>query len=156
MSQAELPSEGVKFLYALHKKLSKNLRETLTDYTPEEAFWMVFAAVAVHPWQDEGQYEVRLSELLRLYLTIYCEQLNPTLAVQDEPDFLEHLRKKFYAVKEIVLQSEDIEDVPRKLCLWLHGSAEEGNIVRSVAGTVYITKMANAENPLPFRFVQDV
>ena len=160
MSQLELPSEGLKFLYALHKECSKDLQEKegVLRFTPEEGFWTVFAVVAVCLWEgeDEAEYEVRLSELLRLYLTIYLEDLNPNLSVGDEPDFLEDLRKKFYEVREIVRQSEDIEDAPRKLGLWLRTSVKQSHAIRLVMGTLYIPMLFNAIFPLPFRFVQDV
>ena len=158
MSSLESPSEAVKFFYAIHKDLSKKLQETVDGHTPEEAFWIVFAVLAAALWegQDEAEHEIKLSELLRLYLTIYCEDLNPTLAIQDEPNVLEQLRKKYYAVREILLQSEDIEHALAKLCLWLQGSPEQGNIIRSVGGTIYIAEMVNDISPLPFRFVQDV
>ena len=110
MNQLESPPDAVKFLYALHKKLSKDLQEQEWEgglkSTAEEAFWTVFAVFAGCLWEgeDEGEHEVNLSQLLRLYLTIYCEEIDPKLTVRDEPSVLEQLRKNFYTVKEILLQ----------------------------------------------------
>ena len=157
MNQLESPADAVKFLYALHKEFSKDLQgsEGLLEFTPEEAFWAVFAvfAVCLSEEEDEREHKVKLSQLLRLYLTIYCEEIDPKLTVRDEPSVLEQLRKKFYTVREIVLQSDD---APRKLCKWLHDSVKEANIAKSLAGSLYILKVFNAIFPLPFIFVEDV
>ena len=153
--QRQKPSEAIKWLYALCKERSTQLREI--GYTAELAFWADFASVATAAWRGDAEDEVKLSEVLRLYLTVYCENCSPDMPAQEEEPFLERLRKNYDAIRQIVLESEDIDDSPRKLSSLLYHCSEESGLPASIQAALYVLKLVNAsfETPLPFRLVED-
>jgi hypothetical protein len=101
----EIPSEAVEVLYRLHESRVRDLQEHGFSY--EQAFWIDFAEVALMPWDDAGEIEIRLSEIFRMYLTIYCEKINANMKVEDESAFLEGLAEKYDLVNEIVSRGGD-------------------------------------------------
>lgn len=102
----EIPSEAVRVLYGLHES---NVRVLLQQegFSYEDAFWIDFATLALMPWDDAGETQIRLSEIFKLYLTIYCEKIDKSLKVEDESAFLEELAEKYYSVEEILFGGGD-------------------------------------------------
>ena len=153
--QRQKPSQAIRWLYALCTERSTHLREM--GYTPELAFWADFASVATAQWTDDAEDEVKLSEVLRVYLTVYCENFCPDMPAQEDDPFLERLRKNYDAIREIVFESEDIDDAPRKLSSLLYHCSEKSDLPTSIQAALYVLKLVNAsfETPLPFRLVED-
>lgn len=154
----EPPPEPIRLLLAWYRTRSRALREDC-GYSPEEAFWTDFVTAAGYLWasEDEQVPEVRLSEVLRLYLSIYCEDIAPDMKVQEEAGFLERLRETFYAGREIILES-DVSDAGRQLCRLLSLECGIRDIMRAVHASSSVVGMiySMADAPLPFRLVEDV
>jgi len=101
----EIRSEAIRVLYHLHESSVKTLQEGGFSY--EDAFWIDFATTALMDWDDAGETKIRLSEIFRLYLTIYCEKIDRSIKFEDEPAFFDKLAEKYYLVKEIVRRGGD-------------------------------------------------
>jgi len=102
----EQPPEPVRALYQLHESNVKGLQEDGFSY--EQAFWIDFAIKSLHPWDDEAEIEIKLSEIFRLYLTIYCDKIDRSLTVGNEPAFLELLKEKWESINESVSPEVDV------------------------------------------------
>jgi len=93
--------EKFKFLYYFYKNDTKSIMER--GFSPEEAFWNHFAVISSPlVWDNEAETQVKLSEVHRLYLSIFCEDINPQMKVEDESDFLGMLKKKYHRVNWIL------------------------------------------------------
>jgi len=104
----EVPSEPVRFLYELYESSVKKAQEDGFSY--EDAFWIDFAMKSLYPWDawDDAEIEINLSEIFRLYLTIYCEKIDRSMTVEDELVFLELLKQKWDSTNEIVFGGVDL------------------------------------------------
>ena len=65
--------EPIQVLYELHKGSVAGLEEQ--GYSNEEAFWFGFAVTCLYIWDKNAKITVKLSEILRLCLTIYFEEI---------------------------------------------------------------------------------
>ena len=99
----EQPSEPVRALYQLYESSVKISQESGFSY--EDAFWIDFAIKALSPWGDDSEIEIKLSEIFKLYLTIYCEKIDGSITVEDESVFLGLLKEKWDSINEIVFMN---------------------------------------------------
>ena len=101
--------EKLDGLYLLYKGSVKFSQER--GFSSEAAFWIAFAEICpCIVWNEDATTEVKLSEVLRLYLSIYYEQVNPQMTVEEEPQFLELLKERYDKVNLIFL----FESHPKK------------------------------------------
>lgn len=56
-------------LYLLYKSHAEELKKA--GYSQEEAFWLNFACLPFLPWTEQSENEIRLTQVVRLYLGIY-------------------------------------------------------------------------------------
>lgn len=155
----EDPSETIRFLYAWYEDENEFFRHGSSPGCPEkEAFWATFLLVALYRWQDDATQEVKLSELLRLYLTVYSRKFAPDMPIEEQPAFLTELQELFYYAREIAFRSDNADEVPHKLWSLLRSVADDANVLSSVGATGYILNMIVAafEHPIPYRLVLDV
>ncbi|PKL46680.1 MAG: hypothetical protein CVV39_06885 [Planctomycetes bacterium HGW-Planctomycetes-1] len=174
----ETASDTIKVLYKLNEISTKELYKQ--DYSKEEAFWFGFAVACLYIWDPNAKIEVRLSEILRLYLepipkprktslmalktpimrvlgwlvTIYCEKVNPEMKVEDEARFVELLKEKYRQIRQSVLEIEDTYESSLKLGKIIH--KEKLNIIKQALTADSVLSYAHATVPMPFRLVNDI
>jgi hypothetical protein len=148
----ETASDTIKVLYKLNEISTKELYKQ--DYSKEEAFWFGFAVACLYIWDTNAKIEVRLSEILRLYLTIYCEKVNPEMKVEDEARFVELLKEKYRQIRQSVLEIEDTYESSLKLGKIIH--KEKLNIIKQALTADGVLSYAHATVPMPFKLVNDI
>ena len=144
-------------MYGVYKESVKDLRGR--GFSSEEAFWIQFAEVCpCIVWDENAAAKVKLSEVLRLYLSIYCEQIKPEMAVDEEPVFLELLKERYDEVNRIVFESHPDNYGLATLELGRLILGENANIIRQieVGMDVVGTACAVAEKPIPLKLVRDI
>lgn len=135
----ETPSEAIKFLYHLHELNMKALIENKNwEFSDEDSFWIDFGTIALLNWDDDGKIEIRLSEIFRLYLTIYCEKIDSSIKPEDEFKFLEKLAEKYYLVKGIFFEGESTKTITLRLGKAVLGERTENPVAHLMAGSFMI------------------
>ncbi len=156
----EQPSEVVKGFYEYCIQGIQNLRERPKIeeeigevFTFEQAFWIHVVGMALCTWDDDSEYEIRLSEIFRVYLTIYREEIVRNMSTEDEWLFIKNLKDKYDTANKIY-EKEDERRVTLHLAKLALG--EEINIIRlSLAGLDIISHPISTF-PIPFRLVKDI
>jgi len=148
----EKASEPIKVLYELNEISTKELAEQ--GYSKEETFWFGFAVACCYIWDPNAEVGIRLSEILRLYLTIYCEKIDPKMKVEDETRFIELLKEKYEQIRQCVLEIEDPYKSSMKLGKVIH--KEKLNIIKQALTANGVLSYAHATVPMPFRLINDV
>src|SRR4030042_3630473 len=89
--------ESLQFLYGLYlENVKYKEKNSFFALSPEEAFWEQFAIICQEVvWDNKAESELRLSEVFRLYLSIYYEHINPTMTLEEERSFLKILKEKY-------------------------------------------------------------
>jgi len=144
------------FVYMFYKDLSKADRKR--GFSREEAFWINFAQISFDElWDDNAEVEVHLSEVLRLYLSIYREEINPHMTPEEEAEFLELLKERFYKVDWIIFESYPDNSGLKVFELGRFILGEDANVVRQVEVGQRIVEVANAlaDIPMPYKLVKD-
>ena len=144
--------EPIKVLHSLHEISTKGLDEQ--GYNQEEAFWFGFAVTCLYVWDPNAYDEVKMSEIFRLYLTIYCETINKEMKVEDEPMFIKLLKEKYDKIRECVLKIEDPQLSSKKLSEIVHG--KKSNIIKQALTADGVLSFSQATVPMPFKLVKDL
>lgn len=157
--QMEQPSEVVRGFYEFCKDEMHRLRDMpklvkifVERLTFEQAFWVNFTTIALCTWDDDAEYEIRLSEIFRVYLTIYCEEIDRNMKVEDESCFLTLLKEKYDRANEILFEKDE-----SKAGLYLARSilGETADVIKMVYLAAEIPGVAAATSPLPFKLIED-
>ena len=144
--------EKIRVLHKLHEIHVNGLKEQ--GYSEEEAFWFGFAVTCLYVWDANAEVEIKLSEIFRLYLTIYCEKIDKKIKVENEPEFVELLKEKYNQIRESVFESEDPYLSSQKLSMIVHG--EKSNIIKQALTADGVLSFAQATVPMPFKLVKDI
>jgi len=144
--------EPIQILYKLYKVQTANLQEQ--GYNNEEVFWFGFAVTCLYVWDANAEVEIKLSEIFRLYLTIYCEKIDQKMEVEDETGFVDLLKEKYNRIREIILQTEDPYLSSQKLGMIVHG--EKLNIIKQALTADGVLTYAQSKVPMPFKLVKDI
>jgi len=96
----EKPSEVIREFYLFRRHLMDVMREETVKRKPtlaelfggeifsfEQAFWIDFVSMALCTWDDDAEDEIRLSEIFRVYLTIYREEIVKNMSLENELSF---------------------------------------------------------------------
>ena len=125
-------------------------------FSPEEVFWIQFAQICPSiVWDENAPNEVKLSEVLRLYLSIYCEKVNPKMTVEEEPAFLELLRERYNKVNWIIFESHQDDYGLATLELGRLILGEGANLIRQTKIGTDVLNIARA-GPIPLKLVEDI
>jgi|GEM_PF-2459402 len=100
------------FIYTLHKRLIRDVRKNEINISPEESkffqtcpeedFWINFIQITWDTvWDNKSKIDLNLSEVLRLYLRIYREDIKPDITHEEEASFLELLKEIFHKVDRL-------------------------------------------------------
>ncbi len=156
MPLKKLPKK-LKGLYLLYEGSVKSSNEH--GFSPEEAFWIAFAEICPSiVWHENASTEVKLSELLRLYLSIYCEQINPQLTVEKEPAFLELLKERYDKVNWIIFESHQDNYGLATLELGRFILGEEAELFNQILAGMNIvaTGCVIEDGNIPLKLIRDV
>lgn len=92
------------FIYMTHKGLVRDKYKNdnkLWSTSPEDDFWIYYIVLTFDTtWDNKSKVEINLSDLLRLYLRIYREDVKPEMTAEEEPAFLELLKERFYKARK--------------------------------------------------------
>jgi len=87
----EKPSKVVRGFYKFCRKRMRQIRKRRKiakllgeAFTIEQAFWIHVVSMALCTWDDDAEHEIRLSEIFRVYLTIYREEIDRNLSLENE------------------------------------------------------------------------
>jgi len=156
----EQPSEMVMGFYEFCMQHIQNLRERPKiakilgeAYTFEQAFWIHVVGMALCTWDDDSEDEIKLSEVFRVYLTIYRNDIVKNMGTEDELLFIKILKDKYDTANKIY-ENEDSRRVGLHLAQLALG--EEVNIIRLVLAELDILSFAPSVFPIPFRLVKDI
>jgi hypothetical protein len=133
----------------------QRLRENRV-YSEEQIFWIDFAITAVGTWEPDSKMEIKLSEVLPVYKSVYC-QLFGECGDGDEKEVTEMLLGKYRELWRIMYR-EDERDVGRRLGAFIHETAGHGagtSVLTTVMGALDIVSYASGV-PLPLKLVEDV
>jgi len=158
--------EKFKGLYWFYKNDTKSKMER--GFSPEEAFWNHFAVISSSlVWDNKADTQVKLSEVYRLYLSIYCENINPEMKVEDEPIFLDMLKERYCQFNQIMdrgpfrLKNETTNEFAYnrfylELGWFLLG--KDANIIRLTKAALSVVMVINslADTPIPLKLMRDV
>ncbi len=153
----EEASEPIKLLWNLYEIHTKGLNESLIkypllQYSEEEKFWFSFAITSCYFWDSKAEIEIRLSEIFRLYLTIYCGKIDPNMKVEDEAKFIELLKEKYEEVRQVAFEGD--YESSKKLGEIIHKG--KLNILKQALTASNILTYALSMVPMPFRLIDDV
>lgn len=161
----EQPSEVVRDFHELCKKLMEphrnvmlqsELSQTFREPTTfEQSFWVNFIAIALCEWDQDSKYKIKLSEIFRVYLTIYCDEIDKNMRAEDEPSFLRLLKGKYDKAKDIWFEIDDTR-VGLFLARLALGETADGDIIKMVCFAGDIPGVSAAISPLPYKLIEDV
>ena len=97
-------SDQMISLYAFHMEHRRQLANA--GYSTSEAFWLNFACLPFLPWDDKSENEVGLTQLLKLYLEIYKDNVDRNLKPQNEQAFVSLLKERFDMVRQIISKAD--------------------------------------------------
>ena len=156
----EQPSEVAKSFYEFCRQCIQQLRERpkTADYlgeafTFEQAFWIHFVSMALCTWDDDAEYEIRLTEIFAVFLAIYREEIAVNMSKEDELLFVKSLKDRFDAASTIFFEEENSKAGMRLAHLAL---GEEINVIRLTLAALDIPSFSATNSPLPFRLVEDI
>ncbi len=144
--------ESIKVLNELYEIYTKDLAEQ--GYSKEEVFWFGFAVNCCYIWDTNAEVEVRLSEIFRLFLTIYCEKIYPEMKVENEARFIESLKEKYDLIRRNVLETKDPYESSLKLGEIIH--KDKLNIIKQALTADGVLSYAHATVPMPFKLLKDI
>lgn len=121
-------------------------------YTFEQAFWINFVVMALCTWDDDSEYEIKLSEVFRVYLTIYMNDIVKNMGTEDEFLFIKILKDKYDTANKI-FEEEDEQKVGLLLARLALG--EEVYVFKLVLGALDIPSLI-IYPPIPLRLVKDI
>jgi hypothetical protein len=148
----EEATEPIKLLYRLHEIHTKDPAGTRLRYSEEEKFWFGFAVTSCYFWDPKAQIEIRLSEIFRLYLTIYCEKIDSNMKVEDEAIFVKLLKEKYEQIRQVAFEGD--RESSKKLGEIVH--KEKLNILKEALTASGVLTYALSTVPMPFRLINDV
>jgi len=156
----EHPSEVVRGFYDFCMQSIQNLRERPKikellgeAFTFEQAFWIHVVSMALCTWNNDSENEIRLSEIFRVYLTIYREEINRNISLEDELLFLKLLKERYDKANKIIY---DEEHSKAGLHLARLALGEEDNVNRLVLAALDIPWCSVAISPIPFKLIEDI
>lgn len=153
MPMEKLP-EKLCSLHDLYKESIKYYVER--GFSTEEVFWTQFSQICPSiVWDENAPTEVKLSEVLRFYLSIYCEQVNPQMTVEEEPAFLELLRERYNKVNWIIFESHQDNYGLATLELGRLILGEGANLMRQIKIGMDVLSIACAGG-IPLKLVRDI
>ncbi len=144
--------EPIQVLYELHKGSVAGLEEQ--GYSNEEAFWFGFAVTCLYIWDKNAKITVKLSEILRLYLTIYFEEINKEIAIEEEAEFMRLLKRKHCEIRKAVLEEDESLKSSRTLGQIVHG--DKLNIIKQSLTAEGIMSFSTSTVPMPFKLINDL
>lgn len=142
----------LKGFYELYRAQTEGLREE--GYTEEQVFWYSFAIISLYIGDPNAEIEVRLSQIFRLYLTIYCETVDKEMKIEEESKFIELLKQKYERIREIVLTNDDSIASSKDLTSLV--LIKEANIIEAAFIGSSILSSAYSRTPQPFNIIIDV
>ncbi len=167
----EKPSELVRGFYqfcmeCINKDIdiSKNSELPGKALSFKNAFWKNFISLAISTFDDDAEYEIKLSEVFRVYLTIYKNKIDrnmcseETLSLnehQKELSFLKHLKDVYDEANRILHEEEDSKVGLRLARLILKEEYEEINVARLLSLSLNIVSSAVACSHIPFKLIED-
>jgi len=148
--------EKLCILYQLYKEGAAFSQKR--GFSSEEAFWIQFAQICPSiVWDDNSPTEVKLSEIFRLYLSLYFEQINPQMTVDEEPTFLELLKERYDKVNWIIFESHPNDYGLATLDLGRLILGEGADIIRLTQVGMGIVGVACVMSEhIPLKLVRDV
>lgn len=161
--EMEHPSEVVRGFHEFCRGQMQRIRDTpqtcqkffMERITFEQAFWVNFISIALCAGNNDAECEIRLSEVFRVYLTIYCEEIDKNMKVEDEPCFLALLKEKYDRAKKIFFEKDDSK-VGLYLARLALGEASYYDVIKTTYIALEIPGAAVAISPLPFKLIEDV
>jgi len=158
------------FIYMIHKRMIRDNRKhtnKLWSTNPEEDFWITFIVITWDTtWDNKSQVEVNLSEILRLYLRIYREDIKPEMTAQEEPEFLELLKERFYRASQAFEPPVDVAWLKTnpswRLAQLVFGKDAtvvdtDTPVIKQVGvGHTMISVMNSLAGTIPFKLVKDI
>ena len=144
--------ESIKVLNKLYEISTKELAEQ--GYSKEEAFWFGFAVTCCYIWDPKAEIEIHLSEIFRLFLTIYCENIDLKMKVEEETGFIELLKEQYAKIRQSVLEIEDPYESSMQLGKIIH--KDKLNIIKQALTANSVLSYAHATVPMPFRLLEDI
>lgn len=156
----EHPSDVVRGFYEFCRQCIRQIRERPKIaqvigevFTFEQAFWIHVVSMALCTWDDDAEHEIRLSEIFRVYLTIYREEIDKKMSLESESIFLKVLKYKYDKANKIFHEDEE-----SKVGLHLAHLAlgRKVNVIRLTLASLDIPAFAASTCPLPFRLVEDI
>jgi len=147
----EVPADTIRWLYKIYKGGEKTLKEQ--GYSDEEAFWIEFATTSAQMWDDDAEIEVKLSEIFRLYLTIYSEKIDKEMKIEDEAAFMKLLKEKYDQVNKI-FEPENISMAGLELGRVILGA--DANPYKQLMAAAYVLSVTYRVELMPFKLVKDV
>jgi hypothetical protein len=156
------------FIYMTHKGLVKDKYKNdnkLWSTSPEEDFWIYYIVLTFDTtWDNKSKVEINLSDLLRLYLRIYREDVKPDMNAEEEPAFLELLKERFYKASKAFEPPVDmrwLKSYPGwRLCQIALGKDgitidKDTHIIKQIGIAHTMISVMNSLD-LPFKLVKDV
>lgn len=142
----------LKGFHELYRVQTEGLKED--GYTEEQAFWYSFAITSLYVGDPNAEIEVNLSQIFRLYLSIYGETVDKEMKVEEESNFIELLKQKYEKIREIVLMNNDSIASAKDLSSLVLG--KEANIIDAAFIGPHILSSAYSRTPQPFNIIKDV
>ena len=164
----ENPSEGVRGFYEFCRERIRLIRENpeieelLGEevYTFEQAFWILVVSMSLCTWSDHAQYEIRLSEIFRVYLAIYREEIDRNMSLKDELCFLKVLKDRYDKANKILHEDEESKATLHLAFLALGENilevGQNVNIITLIMAGQFILAGAVSISPVPFRLIEDI
>ena len=136
----------------LYRVQTEGLKEE--GYTEEQVFWYSFAIISLYVGNPNAKIEVRLSQIFRLYLTIYCETVDKEMKIEEESKFIELLKQKYEKIRKIVLTNDDSIASSKDLTSLILG--KEANVIEAAFIGASVPSFAYSRIPQPFNIIKDV
>ena len=153
--------ETIQFFYKMCKGqmdifsektgLEQFFREPITF---EQSFWRHFITIALCTWDEDSKYEIKLREVFRVYLTIYCDEIDKNMRIEDEPSFLRLLKEKYDKTKKIWHETDDSR-VALFLARLALGEKADGDIIKTILFSMDIIRVMNVISPLPYNLIEE-
>ncbi|HIJ53214.1 MAG TPA: hypothetical protein HPP66_08680 [Planctomycetes bacterium] len=158
------------FIYMIHKRMIRDNRKhtnKLWSTNPEEDFWINFIVITWYTtWNNKSQVEVNLSEILRLYLRIYREDIKPEMTAEEEPEFLDLLKETLYKASQAFEPPVDVAWLKTnpswRLAQLVFGKDAtlvdtDTPVIKQVGvGLTMISVMNSLAGTIPFKLVKDI
>jgi hypothetical protein len=93
------PPEPAISLYEFYTEHTRVLQNV--GYSRREAFWLHFGCLPFLPWDDRSENEIKLSQVFSLYASIYRDNIDGDVTVEDEPAFIKLLEERYRMVLDL-------------------------------------------------------